>query len=290
VVEYLRAHREDLDRLIAHLAHAPTARWPVEVGTVHMHEFEGTHIHAIKSVLMAEVLWQEHRGGHEQAALALEALWRLGRALAEHPQYLTRVVGEDFASRAFALLPRLKAVPATWPARLAELDPHGDLEERLDLYTLELWALRRTEKDAGRLLEPGTRNLAIAARRTVAEYAAHAPCALNEAALNARLQMRLGYWGFVLPFLSIEGQTWDRTDRQVVEVELARKLLDLRVLREANAGIWPAAVPGIEASACQGARWNYGVAPDGRMSLTLVSRSFADRPPLTFSASAGPVR
>ena len=107
--------------------------------------------------------------------------------------------------------------------------------------------------------------------------------------LSKRLKRRLGFLSraFTAFYPDLSG-TWETANRLVVELEMARKVLDLKARRKAAGGTWPAAVPGLESSACQGARWTYTVAPDGGMTLAF-SRGFHDGPPLAFSAAARPL-
>jgi len=175
VSDYLRAHRADLDRLIAHLADGPAPRWPAEVDKPDGPALHGARVLAPRTLLGAEVLWQERQGAHSAAQRALQAHWRLGRAFARRPDSIARIVSEGYATTALRLLHKLEHVPSTWQQRLGEFDPHGDQEEKADLTTLEMMEAWRAEKNDSWALDAAQHDHAIALRRTVADYPATRP-------------------------------------------------------------------------------------------------------------------
>ncbi|MGB7272718.1 MAG: hypothetical protein WBC69_05435, partial [Geitlerinemataceae cyanobacterium] len=57
-----------------------------------------------------------------------------------------------------------------------------------------------------------------------------------------------------------------RVDKSMLDLELTQKILQVKALA-AKEGKWLPSVPDMESSICPGAKWVYGVAPDGTMSI-----------------------
>lgn len=55
-----------------------------------------------------------------------------------------------------------------------------------------------------------------------------------------------------------------------LNLELADKVLQIKEAKKASSdGKWPASIPGIESSTCQGVHWNYRITPDGTMCISI---------------------
>jgi len=64
------------------------------------------------------------------------------------------------------------------------------------------------------------------------------------------------------------GIFWEREEYLKLDLELTRKILEVRRLRDENGGDWPKAVPGIEVSECPETSWTYAATPVGGMTLS----------------------
>jgi hypothetical protein len=84
---------------------------------------------------------------------------------------------------------------------------------------------------------------------------------------DAEMMADFSWWNVIgkiaVPNLS---SAWSRAARAALEAEMTRKLLEIKRLRGAD-GAWPKELPGISASVCKDAKWDYRVAPDGGMTL-----------------------
>ncbi len=57
---------------------------------------------------------------------------------------------------------------------------------------------------------------------------------------------------------------FSKSSKAMLDLELTRKILQVKALA-ATEGKWLPSVPDMESSICPGAKWVYGVAPDGTM-------------------------
>ena len=284
---YLDAHRPLIDAVVRHLAEEPLPRWPTDLDAIVPPYLPADHVWALGNLLQADVLARQQRGDHAGALRALDAFWALRAALAFRPEDL--MTGDVMAVHATRLLTRMEPPPHGWGERLKTIAPHRTVGEALELTGFRQAARLRpvTERKGDEWVQGAVRDYAIAMRRTAAELATLAPCAVDGWELKRRMWWRLGLWNFPgYTFLPDLGQWWERANHVAVEVELASKVLDLKARRDAEHGFWPAAVAGIESSVCAGASWSYAAGGDGRITL-ILSRGFqGDRPP-SFTTVAG---
>ncbi len=76
-------------------------------------------------------------------------------------------------------------------------------------------------------------------------------------------------WGFDRSHLSNQ---FSKSSKAMLDLELTQKILQVKALA-ATEGKWLPSVPDMESSICPGAKWVYGVAPDGTMSI-----EFSEKP------------
>jgi hypothetical protein len=244
---------------------------------------------ALRRVLCAQTLVAERAGQRTEAQEALEAVWRLGRTMAEplpHGSSLEALAA--LTTHQAAVMRKMNGLPVIWQRRLAEtvIDYRRMYADMLDY---QAWDMAQDLRRGFRPLpwriwvfpRAGVRDYVIALRRAAVEVAGSAPCSTLDLEKPSlwNLPGRMGF--------PPEEKLLEKFDRAAMELELTWKVLELKARREASPkGEWPSGLEGIESSVCTSQRWTYAVGADGTMTLGF-SRSFEGRQPPRFTAKAG---
>ena len=257
----------------------------------------------LQRLFAADALAALQRGERDEAAVDLEASWKLQEALSHRPELISALIRIALVRLSAGVLRKFDGAPAVWTERLASYDPRTDL---LNGYKYEACAL----------LEVGHPGPAEAAYFEGSSLWGHIPTRLartylhlcaassadilldllesvrNEDPCVQDLQDKLAPIVKKAPWWNIVGRiaipnlgVWARAGRIQVEVELTRKILEARAARDKNGGSWPPSLPGIEASVCKGEKWTYTLSPD-RLTIAFSK----DFPPPSAQSSMLPLR
>ncbi len=105
-------------------------------------------------------------------------------------------------------------------------------------------------------------------------------CSADYPATLDRIARSTPWWSSIGRFGIVSlGRSWASMRQLQLDLELTRKLFEVRAARDPVSGAWPRTVEGIEKTRCEGARWDYAVEEDGSAFLRYAgSVARPDRP------------
>lgn len=244
----------------------------------------------LQRILLASALREASRKDASAANALLEASWALNAPLLARPELISQLIAIAVCRMQAGALRKAPVAPGPWLTRLGTLDPRKGI---LESFRGEAWAMRESmrrgvtvdvesgeptvpsrigaflrgplERLSGCAYLGGHRELVVAAgSRPVSDG--------SREALVSAFESGASRWGRA-PSVAIPNlvQAFDRADRLVVDLELTRKVLELRAAR-GTAKEWPAAVPGVGTTVLTDANWTYAVTPGGDASIELSRR------------------
>jgi hypothetical protein len=244
----------------------------------------------MSKLLSAHALVAQTKGRASEAWEAMQALTRLSQSLEPEPVLITQLISIALAKNEAGYARKLAAPVPDWQQEFSRHNFQQQILEGLLGEQLHL------SEELGNALEPepgthvdatdrwlGTVRAALGRpyfRRCVADtWHVHAQlrrqlkntnvCDLDAVRLQSEISRGLATWNnparIAMPNY---GSALVRMRDVVVGQEMTSKILQAKTARAA-ARRWPTAIAGIEKSVCRGRSWNYGVAPDGTMTLAM---------------------
>jgi len=244
----------------------------------------------LQRILLASALRLSSRGDPRGAEALLDASWTLNGSLVTRPELISQLIAIAVGRMEAGVLRKVPVEPGRWIPRLSARDARKGLVEA---FTAEAWVFR----DAvlrGALLDPdGT---ARSRRPRLLEFLSEPYLKVQAASLLGTLREFVRE-SKAAPITGFTSESRDETaespggfsdvmsrlmlpnmenarlraDRAAVDLDLTRKVLELRAAR-GTAKEWPATVPGMETSVVKDARWVYTRTPDGRATIELSRR------------------
>jgi hypothetical protein len=240
----------------------------------------------LQRILLASALRSAAARDVQGAEALLEASWALNAPLRARPELISQIISTAVGRWQAGVLRKVPVPPERWIRRLSGYDPRQGI---IDAFRGEAWGIGELIRYAatgpyGEAASVGARLTRVLRGPIDRIQAAQVQENWREiilAAMRSPVSDGDGKTAFpaAKPSRSVAGilaavampniaDAWKRANRLTVEVELTRKVLEVRAARGTSKR-WPAAVPGIETSALRDARWIYTVIPDGRASIEL---------------------
>ena len=249
---------------------------------------------AVQKLLITQALADAREDRGEQAALALEASWKLNESLVGRPELIAQLVAIAAARLEIGALRRIP-------------DPSSAWTDRLDLERLRSSVITSVRDDGVLVLisetEDVRRSDELAAyvegmRRASEALANREPCSFTkENAEEFWKSFFVGQEGAMLGEIAMPNisNAVHRMFRLLLAAELTRKLIEARaVKRESPDGRWPSELPDSDSRVCYGSRWSYALGVDGGVTIEFAGPP-AEWPdasdpklPLSFTASSRP--
>jgi hypothetical protein len=286
-IRFLEEKRVALDAIESLLIAGPPPEWALDLSVPENDRRMPNGLGQIRlqRILTARALAAAHGGHNEAAARALEASWNLNESLRGRPEIIPALLSIAIARFQVGILRKVNVEEDVWGKRLETLDGRTvflDADVILGVrpkfartwwrYVLEEYGEASWFRRAWQVLEaPAHRVANVEYSDLMRDELSH----LRDAPLSDHFSEP--------PAPDVYTRnSFLRADRLVVDAELTSKILQAKSLRRKNAGRWPAAIPGIEASRYPGASWRYEVSPDGGgMSIALSRELASPYPPDT---------
>ena len=287
VIRFLEEKRVILDAIESILAAGPPPQWALDLSFPENARRKPNALGQIRlqRILTARALAAEQRDQNEFAARSLDASWNLNESLRGRPEIIPALLSTAIARFQVGILRKVTVEENGWRKRLETLDGRTvflDADVILGVrpkfartwwrYVLEEYGEASWFRRAWQVLEaPAHRVANVEYSDLMRDELSH----LRDAPLSDHFSEP--------PAPDVYTRnSFLRADRLVVDAELTSKILQAKSLRRKNAGRWPAAIPGIEASRYPGASWRYEVSPDGGgMSIALSRELASPYPPDT---------
>ena len=293
LADYLSLHAADLKGILSRLLSGEVPRWEMDLERGWDTPLPRVELIPLQRLLLVHALERQRLGRPGEALEALEGAWRLNQSICERPEAISQRISMAVSRMQAAALRKLGRAPAEWTARLGQLDYRAAW---MDAMRAEAWkSLSPARADFANLPivrdeepeEPGPLAQVVASwplrpywclcvadwsdrfRQALLE-AGSAPdlCMLDLEALVARWNEAVPGWNFYGKVKGMDSlKTFRRAGRIQLELELTRKVLEAKAARDANGGVWPAAIPGIETSANPGGHWIYDLSRDGAVTI-----------------------
>ncbi len=261
----------------------------------------------LQKLLCTDALSRIAEGDHEGALADLEASWRLNRSLLDSPVLITQLVAISISGMRAGALRHVEDVPEVWIERLSEhdyrasfidtllfeswlwvqIDEESFFSQRQDRWDRLLWAVARpyTRFCMADISEKYRRAVVTLSQRKVL-------CDYKIGIRGTALDVPIAKWNLLKDKVPNLAGAVERVARLELDLELTTKLLQLQAARRERDDRWPLALPGIGTSeVCPYDSWEYGVEPDGSMSIAFsraISWPDHSAPILPTRYSAGP--
>lgn len=243
----------------------------------------------LQRVLLASAFREASRKNATEAEALLEASWALNAPLRARPEFISKLIGMAVGRLEAGVLRKVPVPPEPWIQRLSGYDPRQGM---IDAFQSDAWAfhesLLRTALGSG---TNGSGRPSCLSRIVLGPVIRIQFAQIHEnwreiilSALRSPVSDGDGHADFphvkeprsvadILIAMSLPNtvSAWKRADRLTVELELTRKVLEIRAARGTSKK-WPRMVDGIEASALKDARWIYAVTPEAHASIELSRR------------------
>ena len=270
VLAFLETHRSSVDRMIEFLVESEPPRWKMdEKAGLESPVPNVSGLIRLQRVLAAEALLRAQRGDGAGAAKVMRASWNLSASFRDRPEVTAQLLAISLARMQAGLARRLPLLPAEeWKASFQEHDYRASL-----LHALTVQASRRLVhlSDDQSMVGRATRTdlMNMERRFLIACRDSPVSAASDDVERAASKEPDRSSIGEILGSIAIGGfgDSWNRVDRLVVDLELTTKALEARAQRS-SLGHWPKEIPGLEKSRLSGAHWIYSVSDSGRMSIT----------------------
>lgn len=294
VREWLDTHRAHVDAFADALVEQGAPRWPnEEPAPVFERPIPNLlgHMHAYR-VLNVASLDREAQGDHAGAWRLQQAAWNLTRGLLDRPEVMSTLIAVAGVRMGAAAQRRLEAPVPAWVSEMSRRRMHHEMVDAIRTETTITSRIIRSggwlkELTAGLQHEPSPVAVlseavtspvvrwAVAENTTAAMEALEAmreldPCTATVRRFDREIEQKVSPLArrvgrMVVPNLT---SAIGRAALADMAVEGTAKVLAAKTARAGTPdGAWPTAIPGVEESRCEGARWLYAVDPAGVMSL-----------------------
>jgi hypothetical protein len=290
VLAFLETHRSSVDGMIEFLVGSEPPRWKMgETAGPESPLPNVSRLIRLHRVLAAEALLRAQRGDDAGADKVMRASWNLSASLRDRPEVTAQLIAISIARMQAGLARRIPTLPAEeWQARFQEHDYRASL---LHAFTVQASRRLASLPDDRSTISRATHADLMNMERRFLVACRDSPVSDESDAVErvASKEPDRSSIGEILGSIAIGGlgDSWNRANRLVVDLELTTKALEARAQR-ARLGHWPKEIPGLEKSRLSGAHWIYSVSDSGRMSIACSVKPEWLRPqglilPLEFS-------
>lgn len=306
LASFIRTHRKKLISIENHLTSGQLPAWRFDGEYDAAMEFPNLLGHMRLARLMStHALLALEEKSHTEAWHALHAVRRLGDSLQPHPVLISQLISMAIGKQQALLARHMPSPVPAWQLAAPHRDRRRDLIDALvveQLFvdtgarsaTLVASATGSPSRLRDLLTQPFTTacaaNLWKVNRNVIAELERKDLCTIDPDAFSRAHFASIPSWNMVGRgyFFPDYASTLVRLRESEMTDEMTRKVLEAKMSRLASAGVWPQAVDGIEKSRCAEKNWQYAVAPDGTMTLSLANpwkrdASSPSKVPFTYS-------
>src|SRR5262249_54254811 len=311
-------HADDLADLYALVRHSEVPRWEMDMGLLLKAPVPGLTYHReLLDLIAADILEKTRRGRYQQALEAFEASWKISQSTRERPELISQLIALSLMNTQMGVLRKMKAVPADWEQRLAELNLQGHMMQSLEFDGLIL-AEYLDQSDVGEYL--GTSFETNGNRLWGGSRVVLGPMGwpirrlwrteLLEATAKAMTQLKAVDWCSVNPD-SAQDQTDSSFSRWTpvrinflaickalaesrANLELTREVVQVKYMQSISKNSRDLQSVSLKSSLCPGVQWVYQPSAEGAVitqtglaEWIVGAKTSSDRPPLTYLLNRG---
>ena len=280
---YLEDHRVDLDALYHLLLHNEVPRWEMDITRFLDAPVPYLVYHRqLQGVIALDILAKTRLGQNEEALRAFEASWKINQGVFDRPELLSQLVAHSILNRQVGVLRKMKDVPSEWQTRILDRDLQTVFLQaiRLDAISTSKY-LRDTNKPVNffgwedtiinsPMGQPFRRLMSIqtleVANEILSEIRTSDFCSFAPDSARDQLYASLSGWN-VGGNLINDFRAWKGVTRSLVNLELTRKILQVKATHPTKNADSLRKVADIPSKLCSDAKWVQQVTADGTILI-----------------------
>ncbi|MGC1527964.1 MAG: hypothetical protein WA783_18110 [Phormidesmis sp.] len=306
--QYLQQQQTPLIKVQQHLLSSPDPQWDVNIERLTDVEYRSPgffNVHNVQKLLLLKVLDAHQHHQPDEMLAALEASWRLNRAIAQRSDLSSQISLSITAAQQASILRHLPDVPVYWQPRLLEQSLQQPIMKGL---RFEVWLRYLTSQAAwipsfaptDSATDNATNSATVSEKlrttltnrfsiqtyfqlvsvnntqtvhRALDQLAALNVCTTPQVVAEKIIaNTHTAVWNNAIPLSpTVIARRWQTTGNRALALELSEYVLALKHLYPAT-DTWPAALPTKPSLACPGKHWRYQKANDGMITLSLNSQ------------------
>ncbi len=279
---YLRQQRTRLAKAQALLSKSDQPLWDINLAILSDPEFiwfDFTGVAHLHRLMLLQAIVAEQTSQPIEVERSLEAAWKLRQTVSQSKG--GKIWDTSISSTQFSIMRHFKKLSPHWQQRVVEVAEPSQVVD--DAKLLVLLAYRRNameiKKDPTKFVRLFNQSFLTDLPPLPSSYVRwanadffgritqHYDSLASQNFCAARTEPSIPWWNIWDAGLT----TIPRIGGEIaLEAEFTRKVLEAKTIATQK-GQWPTSLPNPKSKACMGALWQYSVASDGTMTLTLVN-------------------